>query len=274
MIETLRKGVMMVSMIGILVVLLPMDSMAASGDDSAFAVSLEKVTVGFSILEPWKMSNNGVPDGAEYEILKVISRKLRRPFEIEIAPFKRCLLDMRYGYFDIMTGLLKKKEREKYIYYIEPPYKTKSNKAFYVLKGREKLISRYEDLYKLKIGTETGNRYFPRFDKDDKISKEQVRDADINVKKLLAGHIDAFIMTDSQGDYLIQTLNVQRRIAKAEFVYSKINPVYIGISKKGKLASRQRMVSNLISEMIKSGEIEKIMNNYFIINDLPIPEYN
>lgn len=272
--EILRKRSTVVIMVGIIIALIPLDLLAAQGSGLEFPVSLEKMTVGFSILEPWKMNSNGVPDGAEYEVLKAISRKLRRPLEVEIAPFKRCLMDMQYGYFDIMTGLLRKKEREKYIYYIDPPYKTKSNKAFYVLKGKENLISRYEDLYKLKIGTEAGNRYFPRFDKDKKISKELVRDVQMNVKKLLAGHIDAFIMTDSQGDYLLQTLGAQNMIVKAAFVYTKRNPVYIGISKKGKLGFKRKMVSDLISEMIESGEIEKIINNYFIINDLPIPEYN
>lgn len=86
-------------------------------------------------------------DGLDLRIYKAIAQKLNTQLDARAQPFTRRLFYMKTGQIDLLIGLLKSAEREQYIHYIEPPYKTKSRKVFFVLKGQTSLISSYEDLY-------------------------------------------------------------------------------------------------------------------------------
>lgn len=137
-------------------------------------IAQETLKVAVSILEPWKIMNNGKLEGPEIEIIESIATKLGMPVVYRVLPFKRCLAEMQNGDVDLMTGLLKKQKREKYIFYIDPPYKSKSNKVFYVLRGNEKILLDYKDLHELKVGVKRGAKYFSIFDNDKLINKVEV----------------------------------------------------------------------------------------------------
>ncbi len=231
----------------------------------------EEMRVGFGNLPPWKMNNDNRAEGAGADIVKAIGKKLNLKVVFKLLPFKRSLKYLKNGDVDIMTGLLRKAEREEYIFFIDPPYKKKSNKVFYVLKGNKTLITKYEDLYPLSIGTKLGNKYFPRFDSDKKLTKESAISNNLNILMLLKKRIDALIITDSSGDYLIHNMGYEDKFEKAIFGYTKNNPVYIGLSKKSHMANHKSIT--IISTMIKSGEIDKVISNFFKKKNLPVPEY-
>ena len=219
------------------------------------------------------MEKNGQIEGPEIEIIEAIARKINMVTSCRVLPFKRCLAEMKDGSVDIMTGLLRKQEREDYIFYIDPPYKGKSNKAFYLLRGNEKKLAVYKDLHKLKVGVKRGAKYFPSFDNDSKIDKLEVNSYRQNIKKLLDKRIDTFIITASQGDYLIQNLGYNEEIMKASYGYNKANNVFIGVSRKSGLMDSIEQVETIIREMIETGEFAEIIENYFIRNNLPLPDY-
>lgn len=229
--------------------------------------------IGVSVLPPWKIERNGAVEGPEPEILTKIAEKLDLETEFFILPFKRCLRYMKDGNVDIMTGLLKKQEREEYILYIAPPYKKKSNKSFYVLKGKKESITSFEDLYGLKIGKKIGAKFFQAFDEDKRLDVDEIAIPEKNILKLLRQRIDTFIMTDSEADYYLHTMGVQDQIEKASFGYYKENPVYIGISRKSFLMNRKEELSGIVSSMIRSGEMDRIITSFFKRNSIPIPDY-
>ena len=230
--------------------------------------------VCLNVNPPWKIQDDqGNLEGPEVEIMQAIAKNLGLQIKIETAPFKRCLKYMESGKSDMMPGLLKNAEREVYIEYIDPPYKTKSNKAFYVLKGNADKITKYEDLASLTIGVGIGAKFFPRFDADTTLKKDAVSSYEQNIKKLLRGRIDTFVTTDSFADYLIQQMGVQDEIEKAKYGYFKENPVYIGIAKSSPLFKRKDEIMTKVNDMIVNGEIEQIISNFFVSHNLPIPEY-
>lgn len=94
-----------------------------------------------------------------------------------------------------------------------------------------------------------------------------------NISKLLEKRIDTFIITDSQGDYLIKKLGHEKQITKADYAYNKANNVYIGISKKSKLMDSIEQVEKTIREMIETGECREIIDIFFKRNNLPLPDY-
>lgn len=231
------------------------------------------VRVGVSIVEPWKYVENGKLVGAEIDLFDAIAHRLHMQAVYEELPFKRALVYMKNGEIDVLFGLLRTHDRERYIEYIDPPYKKKSNKAFYVVRGGEHIINTHEDLYGLTVGAKIGVRYFHKFDTDTQIKKVEVSTYQQNIEKLLHGRIDVFICTDSQGDYLIQSLGLNSRISKSPYCFTQNNPAYIGISKKSSLLGEKEKMEAVLRTMVKEGEVSRIFDNFFVRNGLQIPDY-
>ncbi len=93
-------------------------------------------------------------EGIDASILKELGKRLDLNFRFIECPWKRCPEMIRDGQADFISGLAKQTDREKYMVFIEPPYKKIFSSAFYarkVIKGKPHLIRRYEDLYQWPI---------------------------------------------------------------------------------------------------------------------------
>ena len=133
--------------------------------------------VAFTHWPPWKVVKGNSFDGIDYYILEELGKRLNLHFQFIECPWIRCLEQIKSGQADFINGIAKQADREKYMYFIEPPYKEIFSTAFYKRKGRKgslHLIQKYEDLYKVEVGMIRGGVYFDRFDKDPKIAKVEV----------------------------------------------------------------------------------------------------
>ncbi len=207
------------------------------------------------------------------DILQPIAKKLDLELQIRTANFARSLLLMQEGSDDIMIEVLKSPEREAYLHYIEPPYIRYWSLVFVVPKGKHSSIQHYEDLYGLRIGTNMGWKYSPRFDEDTRIQKYPVSSVQQNIRKLLLGRIDAF--TGTEVDELINNveLGFNDKMEFADYRHRMEAPVYIAISKKSPLMARLDEVEPILQRMVESGEIRTIIEQYSIRLNLPIPDY-
>ena len=91
--------------------------------------------VPISEFGPWKIIEKNEFKGIDIQILEEVGKELNLSFEFIGCTFARGLELMKHGQADLMTSLLKRPDREVYIKYIEPPYKTTSSKAFYLRKN-------------------------------------------------------------------------------------------------------------------------------------------
>ncbi len=166
---------------------------------------------------------------------------------------------------DIYIGLFRSVEREKYIYFVEPPFQTKTVKAFYLRKGESIRIQKYEDLYTLKmaVGIRSGFQNFPRFDNDERIKKEGVDADEQNLKKLSSGRIDAFLHTEEVADYLIAALGYAGHFEKASYKPDLSNPAYLAISKKSSFMELAGEFDDSLKYLVSTGKIEEIKKAYF-----------
>lgn len=242
---------------------------------SSFGVADAKdnIQIGVYILAPWVYEVDGKLQGAEIELLGETTKRLGVTASYNVLPFKRLLSDMKEGRLDMMLGIFKKPEREVFIHYIEPPYQLKSNKAFYVLKGNEQLVTKYEDLHQLTVGAILAAKYFPSFDDDSNIKKEYVYENKQNFPKLLDNRIDTFIATESSADYLIHEMGFQDQIVKAPFSFSQSNKSYFGISKKSHLMKDIKRVEHVIRTMIEDGGVDRVYKDFFEKVNLPLPAH-
>lgn len=220
--------------------------------------------VAFNELPPWKVLDDyGAPDGIDVRLLELVAERMGLEIQYAQYPFKRGLHLLEVGEIDMMTGVLRRPEREEYLHFVEPPYKAFSNKAFYVRRGEEGRITRHEDLHSLRVGTRFGANYYPRFDNDPDIEKENVGTLALSVKMLLAGRIDAFVLTESSGDYEIRRGTMPEVVSKAEFVYSKKQEVYMVVSKASPFAGMIEDFNEVLAELVKEGAPERLKEEFF-----------
>ncbi len=206
-------------------------------------------------------------------ILRPIAKNLDLELQMRTANFARAQQLMQDGSNDIMIELVKSPEREAYLHYIEPPYIRYMTWAFVVPKGKHSSIQRYEDLYDLRIGTNLGWKYFPRFDEDSQIQKYEVGSVQQNIRKLLLGRIDAFLSEEMEQLINNVELGYSDKLEFADYRHRLESPLYIAISKKSPLMARLDEVEPIIQRMIESGEIRTIIEQYCIRHNIPIPDY-
>lgn len=211
---------------------------------------------------PWKIADQEEISGIDIELVTVLLSEIDHTPVFESYPWIRCIKMMETGDADILTGVLKRPEREEDMHFIEPPYKTKSCKALYILKESED-IATYEELRGKVIGAKRGVKFFKRFDEDPSIQIEEIHTDELNFMKLVAGRIDAVIVTESIGDYLLAKSGLGQKIKKASFRYDKEVPVYFAVSKKSPLMSRVHELEDAARQLKQSGRFDQIIHHYF-----------
>ncbi len=231
------------SLLAVLTVLLLPGVVLADGD---------VLRVAFNELPPWKMHDaSGRPAGPDIDFLGAVAERMGLTVEYVELPFKRGLKKLEIGELDMMTGVLRRPEREEYLHYIQPPYKKVSDKAFFVLTGREESIVRHEDLYGLRIGTNLGGRYYPEFDNDTRIDKHPVATPELSFRMLLAGRIDAVVMTESVGEYRLERLGLSDRIGKARYVHREDQDVFLVLSRQSGFAPRLDEFNRVVAALLR-----------------------
>lgn len=205
------------------------------------------------------------PTGLSAQITRYVAKLIGGgTLEMKNYPFKRRMLMMKRGELDFMVGLFKRPERERYIYFLSKPYVKKATQVFFVEKGNRSKIKTYEDLYRLTIGTTTGAKYFLRFDNDANITKKSVRKLSSVFKMLLKHRVDAVICSRRAGISVAGNLGIINRVEMAEYRHSKINPLYIGISKRSSLINKINDIEKDVNQAIDSGKIDEIINSFYL----------
>ncbi|WDP91679.1 MAG: ABC transporter substrate-binding protein [Desulfobacter sp.] len=210
-------------------------------------------------------------EGPDAQILRAVAHRLNLEIFFQNAPFKRRLIMMENGDLDLICGLLKRPDREAYIRYIQPAYKTRSDTVFFVSKKRYVTIRSYADLRRLKIGTVIGANYFPRFDNDATLNKDPVHQHSINFRKLALGRIDTLIANEAAGIDFMHKLKISDRLVMADYRFNREKRVYFGLSKKSRFMADITALESVIREMVDSGKIRQIISNYYIRRGLPVP---
>lgn len=236
---------------------------------SSSAIFAQEVIVPGDHYPPWRViQTENRYSGINVEITGYLLEKLNLKGRHVYRPWKRCLSMMKSGAADLLPGLLKNEERASYMTFLEPPYKTKSTKAFYVLKGNSGTIKSYQDLSGKTIGVSLGSKFFPKFDNDTSLKKDFTQSEDKNFKKLLGNRVDAIIVTETVGDYLIHRHGYQDKIEKAEYKYDLPLSVYFAVSKKSSLVERVPELEAALSEMVESGQVQQIIDHF--LDETPV----
>ncbi len=232
---------------------------------SLLAIANEKnnnkiIHVAISDFPPVEMLVKGKATGINIDIMNALFKKLKITPKYEQMPFKRCLISLEKGTSDIIGSLQYSVKRDKYLSYIKPAY-SKYHIIFYMRKGEENKLAKYNDLHQLKVGVLRGYKNFEQFDNDKKIVKEPVNSWKSNYLKLIAKRVDVVVDDNIEGPYRAHLFGLHDKVAVAPYNYNAGYNGFFALSRKSKFYSQQKEFEKILKEMIKTGEIEQIIKS-------------
>ncbi len=210
---------------------------------------------------PWEQSVGGVASGINIDIVNAIAKKLNLTVEYQVYPFKRNLAMLEAGELDMVCGLSYREDRAVYASYLTPAY-IPTIKSFIMKKGSTQAVYVYEDLYKLEIGLRTAAKQFEKFDSDAKLKKSEVPTSNQLFQMLLLGRIDVIAGSYINLLYDAKTLGYADEIVLAKYNFDQGMDGQLVLSKKSKFLSRKTEIETILGEMLRSGQITKMINSY------------
>jgi len=200
--------------------------------------------------------------GIDFEFLDELSKELDSSMDYQRYPWSRSLAKMKGGTSDLISGIAKTEERQKYIQYSNKPYYICST-VFYVLKGNENKIEEYDDLKKFKLGYVSNSVYFDKFDKDDSLNKKSISSELELIRMLAYKRVEVMIGTDCQVDYDISRLGFNELISKANYKPGNEVSLYIGVSKESPLINKMDEINKAIEKLLEENKVQEISKKYF-----------
>lgn len=192
----------------------------------------EPLRVMTDLWPPFRMEGeNGQLQGLDIDLLNELSRRTGLRFEVQRAPWARGLTALEQGSADLMTGLARTPERERYIRYLDTPYYACSPR-FYASPTQAMLLNDYASLRGLRIGYVLESVYFQPFDADKSLNKIGVSNEKQLLEMLVRGRIDVLVGTDCQVDYALLAPELAGRIVKAAYHPDARTALYIGFSRQ------------------------------------------
>jgi polar amino acid transport system substrate-binding protein len=228
------------------------------------AQAARPLVFAFDEMLPMKTVENGSFGGAYTEIVRELARRTRLQLEIKTCPLKRCLFMLEQGEADIIIGLRETPERARYLRFLRTPYRDhSSDRVFYVQKGHGVVIRDYPDLLPLRIGVKLGAAYFERFDSDQQLQKDAVKDMEINFRKLSLGRLDAVFIPEDQGEALLAHLRLGELIEKADYRITDATARFIALSRKSPLLAQAESFERAMKDMVRDGTLAALYKRYY-----------
>lgn len=197
--------------------------------------------------------------GYNIDIVKLLSKQLNLNPVFILCPFARCLVLVKQGEADMILGLKKLADREKYLIFLEPPYMVQHYPLrFFTLASKNTTINNFADLTRLTVGTMRGASYFELFDQNKAINRVELTSREQLVNMLLRGRIDTFIEREESIIPLLPKDDYKEKLSLASYQYNQAVNSYIAISKKSDLKADVKAISNQLKKLVESGTIKSI----------------
>ncbi len=200
--------------------------------------------------------------GIDKDIMEEIGKRMGIKFIWSRRPWVRCLYEIENGSADVITGIARTPEREKYTLFTTRPYYELGPALYVHDQSLAQSITQYEDLHGLSIGYTRGSVYFKRFDTDDTLDKRAGKDESQLLKMVQEKRWDALVGTDAQVDFDIMRLGLNKQIFKTRYIPRDRIKLYIGVSKKSKFAENKNDLDAILNRLIEEGFIKKAVQRH------------
>jgi polar amino acid transport system substrate-binding protein len=214
----------------------------------------------------WRAHNNGTFSGPDVDIWREIARRNNLKIEYTFTPnLEDATERLQHDSIDAFVSLLKNPEREQYLYFIEPPIRTKLQYLTYVRADSNVSIERLEDMRSRTVAV-PGPSGYTRFDNDPDIKKEFTPSWDVQVAadKLLDGRVEVLHMSDWQAMRLFKDHPQYRdKLKRTAYVHREYHPNFMVMSKRSPLAARVKdQIGRTIQGLLDDGTMKSIVERY------------
>ncbi|WP_271410615.1 substrate-binding periplasmic protein [Pseudomonas sp. Q1-7] len=212
---------------------------------------------------PFRIAGEGEQlRGLDMDLLAELERRTGLRFEVQRAPWSRGLAALERGSADLMTGLARTPERERYIDYLERPYFTCAPR-FYSLPELSRSVTGYPQLGRYVIGFVRGSAYFEPFDSDQALNKVGVGNEGQLLDMLRHKRLQLVIGTDCQVDYeLLRDPTLAGRIVKLAYRPPARTELFLGFSRQRSLQGQRRVIAEALGQMIDEGWVLDAARRY------------
>ncbi|MDM7976558.1 MULTISPECIES: transporter substrate-binding domain-containing protein [Thalassospira] len=104
--------------------------------------SSSELRVAFSVWEPFVIDDETGRHGIDMAILTELAHRMDKALSLYPCPWRRCLKMLEDGDIDILSSFAYTAEREKFAFYIKPPY-SRVSPVFYVRQGKNTHIAQF-----------------------------------------------------------------------------------------------------------------------------------
>lgn len=202
----------------------------------------------------------GSAKGVAVEIVTRIMSELGHTVSIEVLPWERALMMVKYGRADAIFTIFKSSERELFLDYSEEIL-IPQMVALYALKDSPiNFDGTFENLKQFKIGVVSTISYGRKFDRSRSVLKvERTSALEQNFRKLMLGRIDLVISNVYSAEIVINNLNLADKVKR---LYPSVEsvPSYIAFSKVKKLGSLREAFDLKLFELKKNGKYIYMLN--------------
>lgn len=223
---------------------------------------------------PYEFVENGKVVGIDIDVANAVLAKMDVKANFAVLPWVRAWRMVEEGAADAVLSTSRKAEREPFVIYPKEDMWF-SEFVFFTQsatkKGDTMTLEAARDAH-LKIGVIRGNSYSDAFwtvfpkqaDGRPNAQLEEANDIDNNLRKLVAKHIDLFIISKNAGLYTAKLLGIGRDVAHYDnILFSKGYPMpFVVKSKTPDIKSMADKFEAGLVALKKSGEYQKILDGW------------
>lgn len=218
------------------------------------------VSVTFNQFPPWQVMENGQFGGINHLIIKRLAHALGFHYKYVECPWPRCLHMLKQGQLDLVISLLKNRERQVYLHFIEPAFTITAGPQFYVM---NKSIRDYQDLPGSSIAILRDALLFEPFASDLRIKKVIVTNEMQMLGLLVKGRVDAILGENSNLKYTIIKARMNHKIRRASYDVAKPSRVYMAVSKRTSHSQLFHRLSLEVNSMREKGEFKALAEAFY-----------
>lgn len=201
-------------------------------------------------------------NGLHAKYLKYLAENSGLTLDINPMPFARRIQAMRKGELDVMVGLQRRWSSTDEIHYLLPSYEKLSH-TFFVRKGNEAVLQKFEDLRDLSIGVTRYATYFDRFEQEDDLIMVSVGSLRQKIKLLRNGRIDTFIHYKQSTLPTLEKMGLSGEVVEAPYQSADLEDYYFTVSSASPLISRKAEFEKVIAEGVKAGDFARIRREHY-----------
>lgn len=204
------------------------------------------------------------PTGLSLDLLRPAVNQLGWKIEIITCPFPRCLKLAEQGQVDIVSGLIKTAERERYLHFIEPAMMNfESSFVFYSRPEQSLSIHQVADLKGRTVAVMRNAVYFPEFDNASGFEKIPVNSESVALELVYKNRADYAILVEQTAAGSFDEANLQVADLKRQ-PYNATQNIrgYLAFSRQSPNFARAAQLELVLGQQYRTGMFHILWQKY------------